>query len=265
MTTEVKRNGYPVVRVKTDRSVVPLVAVGDAHCGSRHYNEAGLKYVTKWIADNGAIWFGIGDLMECATKSSIGSGVYEQVMNPQKQINYLEDLLRPIAGQCIGMIKGNHEERAYKTTGIDPMAIICNALSVPYLEWELFGIISADRTSDSCAYSLYACHSYAANKNAGLALNWTEREMSYLGADIIMRAHSHDVGFDPTEGLEIDPCHFSVRKRRRYSVMTGHYLNRVNSYVAARGSRPKPMGTVALWLTMNKDSRTVKPEYLLVA
>jgi hypothetical protein len=264
LTVETKRGAYPVVRVRTDAPVLPVVAIGDTHCGSRHFNAAGLDAVIKWVTTRQAAWFGIGDLMECATKASVGSGVYEQVLSPQKQIDYLIEKLSPIATQCFGMIKGNHEERAYKTTGIDPMQIICNAIGVPYLEWEMFAILSAERPSESCAYTLYACHSYSSSKTAGLALTWTEREMAYMGADILMRAHSHDLGFDPSDGIEIDPGHFCVRANRRYSVMTGHYLNRANSYIAARGARPKPMGTVALHLSMDKDARKIEPEYLLL-
>jgi hypothetical protein len=260
---EAKRNTYPVVRARVRQGRIALLPIGDAHVGSRHYNEAAFKSVLKWGADHDALWVGMGDLMECATKSSIGSGVYEQTMSPQAQIDYLVELLRPHKDRCIGMVKGNHEERAYKGSGIDPMSVICHALQVPYSEWEYFGIIAADRNGEGCAYSVYANHSYTGNKSAGLALNWSETNLAYMGADILLRAHSHDMGFIPTEGMDIDKMHFSVEAKTRYIAMTGHYLKRANSYIAARGGKPKPTETVALWLTMDKDNRKVEPEYLM--
>lgn len=257
---KIKRGGYTVARVKTDKKKIPLVGLGDSHLGAPTCDKQKFTETIDWIKEHGALWVGMGDLIECATKSSVGAGVYEQIQSPQEQIDTLIPMLEPIKKQCLGMIKGNHEERAYKTTGLDPMTIICHALDIPYFGWEFYGII----TGAQIAYSIYAVHSYTGNKTTGLAMNWTEREiLPWIDADIIMRGHSHDVGFEPKDACRIDKKNMAVINYVRYIAMTGHYLRRENSYIAARGSRPKTAGTIVLWLNMDKHNRGVKPEYLI--
>lgn len=261
---EVKRGIYPVVRIKVNRDSVPIVPVGDAHVGSSTFDEAAFDRTIQWIIDKKAIWLGMGDLIEIANKTSPGAGVFEQVLQPQKQIDLIIDKLKPIADSCIGLIKGNHEERAFKNTGIDPTQIIANQLDVPYCGWELFGIVSTDRKSNKIAYTIYAAHTNTSNKTSGLALNWMENNFGWINADIRFRGHSHDMGFDcGKEVYSIDPYNMTVNSRVQYDVMTGHYMGRPNSYIASRGAKPKPVGTVACWLNMNSRDRKVWPEYLL--
>jgi len=264
MIREVKRGIYPVVRVKEKRINVPIVPIGDSHVGSSTFDEPAFDRVIEWTKKNNALWIGIGDLMEIATKGSPGAGVFEQVMQPQKQIDYLIEKLKPIADTCMGLIKGNHEERAFKNTGIDPMQIIANQLGVPYCGWEFFGIVSLDNKTVKMAYTIYAAHTNTSNKSSGLALNWMENNFNWVNTDIRFRGHSHDMGFDcGKEVYSIDPYNMTVTNRVVYDVMTGHFMGRPNSYIASRGAKPKPVGTVACWLNMDRKDRKVCPEYLL--
>ena len=144
------------------------------------------------------------------------------------------------------------------------MQIIANQLDIPYCGWELFGIISSINKSNKIAYTVYAAHSNTSNKSSGLALNWMETNMGWINADIRFRGHSHDMGFDcGKEICSIDPYNMTINSRIQYDVMTGHYMGRPNSYIASRGAKPKPIGTVACWLSMNNRDRKVWPEYLL--
>ena len=264
MIREIKRGIYPVVRMKVNRTNVPIVPIGDAHIGSNTFDEGALDRVIDWTKKNNAIWLGMGDLMEIATKSSPGAGVFEQVLQPQKQIDILIEKLKPIAHTCMGLIKGNHEERAFKTTGIDPMQIIANQLDIPYCGWEFYGIVSLDSKSHKIAYTIYAAHTNTSNKTSGLALNWMENNFSWINTDLRFRGHSHDMGFDcGKEVCSIDPHNMTITSHIQYDVMTGHYMGRPNSYIASRGAKPKPIGTVACWLSMKKGERKIYPEYLL--
>ncbi len=266
MDREIKRDGYTIIKIKDGRPVVPVVAIGDLHFGSRNHDPVKLTKVLAWAQTNGALIILIGDLIENANKASIGAGVYEQVVPPQEQINRIIEILKPFVPQIIGAVKGNHEERTYKSTGIDPMKGICDTLNVPYCGWELFALITTDKHDGAgCAYSIYAVHSYSGNKSAGLALNWSENNIgTWIGnIDIVMRAHSHDLGFDVSPWMHLDTKNVHLTQRNRYYLMTGHYMTRPDSYIAASAGKAKPAGTVALWLTMDRKHRGVKPEYLL--
>jgi len=211
------------------------------------------------------LWIGMGDLIECAVAGSVGAGIFEQIQSPKEQIDDMVAHLRPIASLCIGLLKGNHEERAHKLTGIDPMAIIADRLDVPYCEWEFWGVIARVPHPDR-AWSVYAVHSSTANKSTGLALAWTDREMrKWADVDITMRGHSHDLGYDSAQSLELSMVGInpSVRERQRVSVSTGHYLRRAGSYAAAKAMAPKSPGAIALELSMHRDSVSkVKPLWL---
>jgi hypothetical protein len=237
---------------------VPLLGIGDLHAGSKGYDNNKITEIINWIKANKAWWIGVGDLIECAIKSSPGASQQDQVLPNQEQYDHVLDLLDPIKDRCLGLIKGNHEERSFKTVGLDPMMMMARDLEVHYLGWEFFGVLMV--TTKPVGWSIYACHTSTANKTAGLALNWTEANlMRWMDCDIIMKAHGHDMGFDIKERIEVNKQKLSVAIHNRYLVLTGHYVNRPNTYLASRGASPKPKGTVALWL----GSHAVRPEYIM--
>lgn len=259
-------SGYRVVKaaVKTTPHI-QLVGFGDLHHGSPHSDTDTATSVRDWIKKSGALWVGMGDLMECATRESIGAGVYEQVRTPDEQIEDIVPFLLPIRDQCLGLIKGNHEERAHKLAGIDPMGIIARELDVPYCGWEIWGVISRVPVAQR-AWTFYGVHSSAGNKSGGLALAWTDREIrKYANVDVIMRAHSHSKGFDPVSTLVLQSnCRNpAVVEEERFLINTGHFLKRAGSYAAGKALSPKPSGTIAVRLPVNRNVvRAVQPIYL---
>lgn len=262
-------SGYRIVRAQMKTTPeVKVVGFGDLHLGSPHSDQKLALEVIEWIRKSGALWDGTGDLIECATRESVGAGVYEQIASPDDQMDDVVAMLKPIAAQCIGLIKGNHEERAYKMCGIDPMGYIAKVLDVPYCGWELWAVISRIPVAQR-AWTVYAVHSSAGNKSGGLALAWTDREIrKYAATDIIMRAHHHAKGFDPvsTVVMQTTGPNPSVVEEERYLVSTGHFLRRAGSYAAGKALSPKPAGTVALALPVNRNTgRGVQPLYLPAA
>jgi hypothetical protein len=254
---------YCSVWAKDDRSQVPLVGIGDLHYGVRTFNKTIFDRVLRWVKENKAYWIGMGDYVEMATKASPGAGVFEQAQDANEQLDQIVKFFAPIAGNCLGLLRGNHEHRLARFTGLDPVSIIARELGVPALGWEGYGGVTK---ANACAYTWYACHSYTGNKTAGLALNWTEREvMKWVDADILFRAHSHDMGFDPKLCVKVDSQKRTVQSRPRTLVMTGHYMDRKESYIASRAASPKSPGTVGLWLHMatNPSYRKITPEYLM--
>ena len=260
---KVERRDYPFVTASDTRMLVPFLGLGDFHYGAATCNVKKLKEIVKWVQENKAYWVGMGDYIECATRTSPGSGVYQQVTDPETQLQDIVGLLKPIAPYCMGLLKGNHEERVYKAVGIDPTQSMSRDLGVPCFGWEGFGMVIRD-AAHSAGYSFYAVHSYVGNKSAGLALNWIEREIDkWCNADIVMRGHSHDIGYDVKMVLNVNKQKHNVTSDYRYAIMTGHYMERPDSYIASRGNKPKPSGTVALWLHMDGRDRKVRPEYIL--
>jgi hypothetical protein len=258
MKLQVNRNGYTCVKAVVDGDV-KLVGYGDLHYGAKTFNEKKAKEIRDYIREENCIWIGMGDFIENATKRSVGAGVYEQGPTPTEQMHYITDLLRPIKDKCVGCVKGNHEERSVKDSGIDVLNWICGTLEIPYWEWEFFGIVSAPKR----CYTVYAVHSYMANKSAGLALNKSEDIEKIVNTDIIMRGHTHKRVVHLSEFLDIDPYNNQVSVRTRANVITGHFLERDKSYAASKPLRGDPAGTIALELNMNRHTpKKITPIYL---
>lgn len=261
MTLTVNRKDYVCVKIKLNCDKIQLIGFGDLHIGARTYDEKKATEIRNYIKEENVLWIGMGDFVECATKRSVGAGVYEQIMNPKEQINYLRDFLKPIAKKCIGFVKGNHEERAFKDNGIDIPDILCYELEMPYCGWECFGSICGNHK----AYKFYAVHSYMSNKTGGLALNAIERDIEKMFGNfqIIMRGHTHKNVVHIADYFEIDSRNNMVMVRPRVQLITGHYLKRAGSYASARPIRGDPPGTIALELDLRrKKDFIIKPIYL---
>jgi len=247
----VDRSGaYPIARVRVDRGRQALICFSDLHVGQ--------------AIDNDALCICGGDWMENATKHSVGAGVVEQVMPPQAQIDYLVEKFRPLRGRFIGGYGGNHEDRTYKETGLDPMQFICAGLDMPYFPVELFAVIHAtDEHRHGTSYSVYAVHSDSGHKTSGLAVNKVQGDWAWVHADIKMKSHDHQLDFDWAETLQVNKNATSILQRKEYVVLTGSCLARQGSYAAKKPRRPGTLGMMGLWLDMDRDAFSVRPEYLM--
>lgn len=70
-----------------------------------------------------------GDLLNTALRHSV-SDVYGELMSPMEQMQEMVELLRPLRDKIIGVTAGNHENRIYKSDGIDVTRLICRELGV---------------------------------------------------------------------------------------------------------------------------------------
>lgn len=244
-----RESGYALAFIEDNREIVPLVGLGDFHIGVKTFNEPLLRETVRIIKDLNAYWVGMGDWLEAAQKNSIGAGVYEQIMDLTEQRKLATDLVAPISGTCLGLIKGNHEERLMKNSGIDMMMIMAEQLEVPYFGWEFYGaILRKPYPARSDAFRVYASHTRAGNKTTGLALNWMERDLkTWVDADIYLKAHDHSQGCIPVMDYSLVVNHgLHLVQRTKYLVTTGHFMHRADTYVAASAMRPKVPGTLLL-------------------
>ncbi|AKA61457.1 hypothetical protein CPT_Stahl29 [Bacillus phage Stahl] len=88
-----------------------------------------------------------GDLLENATRYSVGSGVYEQTMSPQQQLDYAVKKLKPVAHLIDGFIVGNHTERTKKEVGIDLGKVFSDMLGIEYLGYRAVVHYSINKNS----------------------------------------------------------------------------------------------------------------------
>lgn len=70
-----------------------------------------------------------GDYIEGVIKESKGE-IYEQIMSPKEQADYVVELLYPIRDLIDGITSGNHDFRIQKATSFDAVEIIAKDLGV---------------------------------------------------------------------------------------------------------------------------------------
>lgn len=254
-----RSSGYLVGKVDLEGNQASLVPIADLHVGTPTFFEKGFEELLRRIRDEELLWWSNGDLMEVGQKTSPGSSVYEQILTPQEQRKYLQDRLKPVSHLCLGLVKGNHEERIYKATGYDPAMLLAEALGVPYFGWEFFCSLMLGADSHRTSFTVYSCHTYSANKTAGLAFNWLEREVTRWvdNVDVVVKSHDHGKGAIPVEYVHFEGGIPAVKPRVRYLVLAGHFMHRPGSYLAGRGAGPKPPGSMLISLRLVKHEKVI--------
>lgn len=143
-----------------------------------------------------------GDIMNTATRSGV-SDVYGEIMPPMEQINMAVELLTPIKKRIIGGDMGNHENRVYKTDGIDMMRFVCQNLGIEekyspegMLIFLRFGNKppserSGGRKNQKVIYTIYATHGTGGGRKEGAKAIRLADMASIVDADCYIHSHSH--------------------------------------------------------------------------
>ena len=140
MSLKDKIVGRPI-RVNRQRLVVrknnyaEVIFLGDVHYGSPQCDIERFQKMLDYCLSRRIYVFLMGDMIEMATRESVGAGVYEQEKIGQTQYEEMIEMLRPLAKArlILGLLEGNHEERVYKETGYDISKALARELKIPYL------------------------------------------------------------------------------------------------------------------------------------
>jgi len=227
--------------VKPGKDYTEIVFIGDVHLGSKYCNAEAVWSMVDYCVDNSLYVFCMGDILEAASRYSVGSGVYEQT-NPQEQIDLALELLRPLADKklILGYLTGNHEERVTKATGIDISKYIAKELKVPYLGYAGWSLLYVGEQS----YVLYTHHgaSSATTLPSKIKSLIALSENGY--ADIIAMGHVHETWAGAIEKEYVNRKRKTVEIKRVELIITGHYLNydgyaRTKAYSMGKQGSPK--------------------------
>ena len=187
----------------TDWPYANLYTLADLHIGDAHCNESEVLARVKAVADDP---YGLcvlnGDLMNTALPNSV-SDVYGEIMSPMQQITYLVNMLRPIAGKIIGVTAGNHENRVYRSDGIDVMRLVCRELGIEekyapegVLIFLRFGTKAnpqhvKEGRNPRQWYTIYATHGSGGGRKEGSKAIRLADMASIVDADLYLHSHTH--------------------------------------------------------------------------
>ena len=242
-----KLNVVNIKRVSGDK--LTLVPLGDVHYGARECKEELFQKYVDHVADNKDYrTIMMGDMINAALRDSVGAGSYDDKMNVQQQKDEILDILHPIRKKIIGYHTGNHEERIYKSTGLDISKDMAKDLGVPYLGYAAFTKLRLGKQN----YCLYSTHG-----SSGATMPHTKiKKCLDLGAsfeaDIYLYAHVHRLDSAIEDKYYVDYGSKMIKTKRKTFVLTGHFLNYAGSYGEAKNLRPDRPGAPKIKLYKNK-------------
>jgi UDP-2,3-diacylglucosamine pyrophosphatase LpxH len=234
----------------TAGSYASITFWGDVHLGHPACDLEKAKHNLQFAIDHRINILLMGDLLECATRSSVGDGVYQQKLNPQDQMDEMIEILRPAvdAGLVIGSHGGNHEYRTQKDTGIDVMKIICKALKIPYLGSACWNLLRVGMQK----YTIYSLHGASGSRYFYTKLKALSDIAHNFRADVLAMGHTHELAVEAITEQYVDLRGRTVKETKKYLVLTGSYLKYDDTYAQAHGYPMGKTGSPTIKLEMDK-------------
>lgn len=202
------------------------------HFGEKHSQVDAFKESLYHIRRRKAGIALIGDLLDCgvAMGTAHSGSVFDNVMNPDAQMDYAVKLLRPYKNQIKVILSGNHEERIQKTSSVLLNKRIARELGIPSTFRDTSATLNINNRR------IFFGH----GSNKG---DFTRVMMGHEGLDLIACGHTHELSNSVV-----------VRKTRSGDNRPVHLL-RCGTYLKEpRYGRmalypPNPIG--GAWVTLN--------------
>lgn len=237
---------------------ISIVPVHDIHYGAENSNKLKFQAFLDYIeATEDTYMLGVGDLIENATKTSVGMGVYEQEIHVDRQIDDMQEMLEPLArkGKILGLMPGNHEYRTSVLIKMDPMRLIAKNLSkitgnpVPFLGYQGFHKwVVGNQT-----YKAHSFHGRSAAGTPGGRINAIRKQRDVmLDADIYFMGHVHSIQDDKDQVFRIDDATDTLVPHNRHYVIGGSLLSYFGGYAEMMALAPAPQGLVRVDLLKDK-------------
>ena len=167
--------------------------IGDSMCDFKSVMER-IEYIRK---TPNAYCILDGDLMDTAIASSIGD-TYGANLQPMEQLKQCVKIFEPIKDKILAVLPGNHENRVYKSDGIDLTEIMCSQMGIPQryspttaLLFIRFGDKGSHHHNRKQLYTVYVTHGSGGGRREGGKVNRLADLASIVDADIYIHAHTH--------------------------------------------------------------------------
>lgn len=215
-----------------------LVPIGDVHLGSPTCAIDRFQATLDFVARTDCRVILMGDLMEMATRSSVGSGWAEQTLNPQDQLDALKEVLQPIKGKVLVVLEGNHEKRAYKDVGLNVSKILADYLGVPFGGYSCFVYLRVGKVN----YVVHAQHGASGARYLRTKMANLMKTAEHTEADVYLMGHVHELATAKKPCRYFDKRAHTTTMRNKYFVLTGSFLEYEGSYAMEANLEPTTLG-----------------------
>jgi hypothetical protein len=229
-----------------------LVPIGDLHLGNSNCDLDHFKRVIEFVKnEKRCLWIGMGDYADAITskdKRYDPNSMDTDYATPDVQYRAVEELFRPIAGKCVGLLDGNHDYQHWLEHGHNYVDTMAYNLGVPYLTMDAYIRLVFKRLHSQCAIEIYAHHGWSTARSDGAKVNRIEDlALVFPNLDLYLMGHVHLLGSSPSKfQLSVDAGLNIVQKRETF-VFTGSflkgYVDGTVSYVERKTYAPTALGS----------------------
>ena len=223
--------------IEDDFKELVLYPIADTHWADPCSNHKRVMADIAYIRDTPNVFCVLnGDLMNCAIRTSI-SNPYVPI-SPMEELEKCEEVFAPIAHKVICVVPGNHEERHFKTNGIDVTRLFCRQLHIedrysPTVAY-VFLRFGCDEKHNHhgrpVLYTMYVTHGNGGGRKASSKIRYLEDYASICDADIYIAGHTH-LGASFKKGFaRPSPANNSITYGQHLFVNTCASLEYDNSY-----------------------------------
>lgn len=232
------------------RTEYPLLLLGCLHAGFRFANLAYTEGAIDWARRCRAGILVLGDNFENALPNKPHM-MWDQLTEPEAQLDYVEALLRPVAGQIVGAVTSNHSRRSRKAAGIDLDRQLACRLGYRNKYHGTIGhtVLPVGKMK----YRIIYTHGIGSGSN--VLSDFRAINTMYPNADLICASHTHTC-LTTSEGF------FTMTDGGRHThrvvyARTGSGIT-YPSYAEEQLYRPQPMGYSVVWLGLQSKSIRVE-------
>lgn len=250
-----------VIRIDLPRDLelVELHTFADEHIGDGHCDIKRLMERIEHVKNTpNAYCILNGDLLDNATKTSIGD-TYTQAFSPMEQLERAVKLFAPIKDKILCITHGNHENRTYKSEGINLSRLIADQLGLAPRYTPTSAVLfirvgemtmKESRGSGNyrqICYTLYVLHGSGGGRKEGSKANRLAEMASIIDTDIYIHSHTHLPMILKQAYHRIDPRNSTVALVTKLFVNTAANLN-YGGYGEAQEFKPSSKDTPVIYL-----------------
>ena len=218
---------------------VKQLPVADVHLGHIGCDFARFADLCKWIkAHRFCRWFGAGDWFDLHMKDSPGNTA-ERFCSVREALDLLTAETEPIRDQCIGIGKGNHEDRLLSKQDVDwnPAQELADRLEVPYLGIAGHMVLRIGEQT----YTQYYHHGIGAARTEGGKLNSGLAVLRTVTSEVVVMGHLHYEITGRDQRRDVDLATLEIGDSVQRIVLCPSFL-RYRGYPVAKAYKPSSLG-----------------------